>query len=709
VTPAVTPPLRVGLIERLPEVQVSALRAGVTAIAYFLTAMLGEALAFPSAPVSALWAPNAILFAALLSAPTRHWWMYLLAIVPVHFTAQLPVSPFSQVFIQYVVNCAESVLGAMALLCLERRPIAFDRLSATANLIVIGSLAVPFATSVAMAAGFALAGVGGDFWLTTVARTLTNAFATMTLVPLIDHVIAHRPHVRTRLTGREAAEALLIASSLFLIGIAVFVWPEPNGDHMPALLYAPVPILLWATVRFGITAACTSVLLVGAAATIGILHGNGPFVTDDPVENALWLVLFLIVTSAPLLLLASVLEERRQTSAALLTSEVLHRAVLASLQNQIAVLDQSGVVINANDSWRQGVAKLARPIVLPGENYFTANAAGAERGDAVCLSVHKHLQPVMSGAEQRCQFEFSVRGPDGMYWFEQTIEALQRPEGGIVITISDATARKRAELEVEDQQQQLARLARFATLGEFAGAIAHEIRQPLAAILANAEAAALQLLERRPDLAVVREAVDDIIADDLRAAEVIQRLRSMLHNAEPERLPMRLNDVVNESLLLARGDLARRGVTANAYFEPALPSILGDRVQIQQVVLNLIINACDAMVDVPEERRQLTLTTRRIGDDDEIEFRVCDSGCGIDEKLIGRIFEPFVTSKAGGLGLGLSISKSIVEAHGGRMWAENIFPGAAFHIVLPGMKTHDYSLARPFASVSVDSPHPLRH
>jgi signal transduction histidine kinase len=343
--------------------------------------------------------------------------------------------------------------------------------------------------------------------------------------------------------------------------------------------------------------------------------------------------------------------------------------------------------------------------VQPGENYFTSNAAGAERGDPVCLAIHKHLQPVMAGVEPRCQFEFSLRGPDGTYWFEQTIEALQRPEGGIVITVSDVTARKHAELEVDEQQQQLARLARFATLGEFAGAIAHEIRQPLAAILANAEAAALQLLERRPDLAVVREAVDDIIADDLRAAEVIQRLRSMLHNAEPERLPMRLNDVVNECLLLARGDLARRGVTASAYYEPALPSILGDRVQIQQVVLNLIINACDAMVEVPEERRQLTLTTRRIGDDDEIEFRVCDSGCGIDEELLARIFEPFVTSKAGGLGLGLSISKSIVEAHGGRMWAENIFPGAAFHVVLPGLKTHEFPMSRPLANTVAESAH----
>ena len=619
----------------LDSLQSTAGRAIVTAIAYFLTARLGDFLAFPSAPVSALWAPNAILFAALLFAPVNRWSLYLVAILPAHFAAQLPTSPIDQVSIQYVVNCAEAMLGAAALVLVEKRPVTFDKLSTMANLIVIGSIVVPFATSAVMAAAFLAVGVGGEFWTTTIARTITNAFATMTLVPLIAR-LAVRQEQRRRISSRSASEGLLIVASLIVVGIAVFVLTLSGPKHLPALLYAPIPLLLWATVRFGITATCAAALLLGAAATYGVLHGNGPFSGGAPVDNAISLVLFLIVTTAPLLLLAAVLEERKRTASALLAREVLHRSVLASLQNQVAVLDHNGVVIEVNESWRRGLEGPASQgkVAMPGDNYLAATAAAAARGDAAAAAVHSALQLVVSGAESRRQLELSLRGSEGGYWYEQTIEALQRPEGGIVITISDVTARKRAELEVHEQHQQLARLGRVAILGEFSGAIAHEIRQPLAAILANAEAAALQLANDRPDIACVREAVSDIIADDLRAAEVIQRLRSMLRNAETQRVPVQLNELANESLLLARSDLARRGVTPSAYFQPDLPSIIGDRIQIQQVVLNLIINACDAMVDVAEHRRQLTLLTRRVPDRHEVELLVCDCGAGIDEELL---------------------------------------------------------------------------
>jgi C4-dicarboxylate-specific signal transduction histidine kinase len=244
-------------------------------------------------------------------------------------------------------------------------------------------------------------------------------------------------------------------------------------------------------------------------------------------------------------------------------------------------------------------------------------------------------------------------------------------------------ARKRAEQEVLEQQQQLARLGRLTILGEFAATIAHEIRQPLAAILANAESAALQLKREQLNVPFIVEVVDDIIADDLRARDVIQRLHSMLRNQATQRTPVQLNELASETLLLARGDLTRRGVISNVSLQPDLPSIMGDRVQIQQVVLNLILNACDAMIDLDDNRRRLTLKTRNIPQRNEVELIVCDLGRGIEESKLDRIFQPFVTTKADGLGLGLSISKSIITSHGGRLWVENAFPGAAFHVTLP--------------------------
>jgi signal transduction histidine kinase/integral membrane sensor domain MASE1 len=684
---ASTPAQTIAVVHRLDEMRSSIATATGVAVVYFLAAKLGEALAFPSAPVSALWAPNAILFAALLLAPVRRWWLYLLAILPFHLAAQLPVSPIEQVAVQYVANCAESILGAAALLWLEPDPKRFDRLSTMANLIVLGSIAAPLVTSATMACAFVALNLTDEFWLTTIARTMTNTFATMTLVPLIVHGATTLRRGHSSLTLRRAAEALLITNCLLIAGAIVFIVNDAQYERLPALLYAPVPLLLWATVRFDIVGASGSILLLGALATWGVLHDAGPFVDRLPVQNALSLVLFLNVTCAPLLLLAAVLQERKEATAALHKSEMLHRSVLASLQDQIAVVDNAGVVLESNDSWRRA-RELTEPQLvagIPGDNYLAATISGTQRGEPVYMTMRDALRAVLSGRSSRRELEFSCLQRGEMHSFELSIEALQRPERGAVITLSDVTTRRCAELEVQEQQQQLAHLARVAILGEFSGAIAHEIRQPLAATLANAEAGALLLAAERIDVDAVREILEDIIADSVRAAQVVQRLRSMLHNVESQRQVLQLNDLVQESLMLARVDLARRGVIVVANLDPNLPCVPCDRVQIQQVILNLIVNGYQAMAPLAASAKRLTVTTCWAAESREVELAVIDSGEGIEESLLERIFQPFVTTKADGLGLGLSISRSIVSAHGGRLWAENMRTGtgAAFHVTLP--------------------------
>src|SRR5690606_33787354 len=156
-----------------------------TACAYYLAARVGSALAFPAAPVSAFWAPNALLLAALLLAPTRTWWRYLAAIAPFHVLAQLSTTSLDQIVIQYIVNCAEALIGALALVRFEGRPVRLDSLRAMTNLIVIGGILAPLVTSLLMAGAFGLLGLTDDIWLTVVARTVTNTFATITLVPLV--------------------------------------------------------------------------------------------------------------------------------------------------------------------------------------------------------------------------------------------------------------------------------------------------------------------------------------------------------------------------------------------------------------------------------------------------------------------------------------------------------------------------------------------
>ena len=236
---------------------------------------------------------------------------------------------------------------------------------------------------------------------------------------------------------------------------------------------------------------------------------------------------------------------------------------------------------------------------------------------------------------------------------------------------TDVTYRKQAEAKERAQQQQLVHLGRAAVLGELSGAFAHELTQPLTSILGNAEAALQLLTKPDADLREIRAMVRDIVADDVRAAEVIQRLRAMLTRGEISREPVDLANVIKDVLDLARIDLLTRHVSVDMAFDPYLPLVLGDRIQLQQVVLNLVVNACEAMSSIDVHERRISISARFEGSSCEVLCAIRDRGAGIASDDLERIFQPFVTTKVQGLGMGLAICRSIIEAHGGRLWAEN--------------------------------------
>jgi two-component system sensor kinase FixL len=243
-------------------------------------------------------------------------------------------------------------------------------------------------------------------------------------------------------------------------------------------------------------------------------------------------------------------------------------------------------------------------------------------------------------------------------------------------------------MELEEQRRALFHLARVAVLGQLSGALAHELSQPLASILSNADAARNLLRRQPPDLVEVSAILDDIAGEDRRAAQVIQRLRALLKRGEMRVQALNLGEVVNEVLELSRAELNMRGVSATAALEPNLPLVLGDRVQLQQVLLNLILNACEAMKTTLEPDRTILLSVRADAKRC-VRVAVRDHGTGISPEVIDRLFEPFVTTKPEGLGLGLAISRTIVMAHGGRLWAENNADrGATVHCVLSYDDTH---------------------
>jgi PAS domain S-box-containing protein len=250
----------------------------------------------------------------------------------------------------------------------------------------------------------------------------------------------------------------------------------------------------------------------------------------------------------------------------------------------------------------------------------------------------------------------------------------------------DITDRKQSEQEIAQQRNQLTHLSRVNMLGELAGSLAHELNQPLTAVLSNAQAAQRFLAHDPVDLNEVREILADIVAEDKRAGEVIRRLRLLLKTGEVQNQPLNVNEIVQEVLKLVRSDLVNQNFTSQTELAPYLPVIRGDRVQLQQVLLNLVMNGCDAMAGAARNNRQLTISTELSGDD-SVHVSVADRGGGIDPEKLELVFEPFFTTKPHGLGLGLAVCRTIITAHGGKLWAtNNPERGATFHFSLPVTK-----------------------
>ena len=270
-----------------------------------------------------------------------------------------------------------------------------------------------------------------------------------------------------------------------------------------------------------------------------------------------------------------------------------------------------------------------------------------------------------------CSIEFSQPGLWAQYRREIifVLLAIVLQGAAIAVLLVQRRLRRNAEFAARQQFSELAHAARLSTAGQLTAAIAHEINQPLSAILSNAEAAELMLAAESPPIDEVRHILADIRSDDLRAGEVIRQLRSLLSKHAPEMESLDLNTLAAGVLNLLAVEARRRGVAMDMEFGE-LPPVHGDRVQLQQALLNLILNAMDAMDDIPQSLRRVTVRTAANGKDG-VEMAVSDTGHGISPARLPHIFESFTTSKQDGMGLGLSIARSIVEAHGGKIRAEN--------------------------------------
>ena len=268
-------------------------------------------------------------------------------------------------------------------------------------------------------------------------------------------------------------------------------------------------------------------------------------------------------------------------------------------------------------------------------------------------------------------------------WQIALIPAVILAQAGLISALLNAHRRRRlAEVQSAQRTKELAHVNRFSMAGELTASIAHEINQPLGAILTNAETADAILKSPTPDIAELKDIVKDILHDDRRASEVIRRMRSLLKKAPFDPKNFDLNEVVRETVDLLSAVAVGRKVELSSFLAPIALPIICDHIQLQQVIINLVVNAIDAMKDTPAENRTISIRTSRV--ENFAELSVSDRGPGIPEDKLKEIFEPFFTSKAEGMGMGLSIARTIVEAHNGLIWAENRdHGGATFRIKLP--------------------------
>ncbi len=323
-----------------------------------------------------------------------------------------------------------------------------------------------------------------------------------------------------------------------------------------------------------------------------------------------------------------------------------------------------------------------------------APAAFGATYEAFLERVHPEDRPSVTAAVDRALADPSYRygvehrvvRPDGdLRVVRERGEVFRGPDGRpvrMIGTVHDVTEQRRAEEEAARLREDLFRLERLSRMGELTASVAHELNQPLAAILGNAQAALRFLDAGRADPGEMKEILRDVASDCKRAGEVIRGLRAMVkQEARPKEL-LDLNRVLGEVVTLVRSEMIARNVSLETAFQEPLPQVPGDRVQVQQVLLNLVLNAADAVAENPPGRRRVEVRTAPA--EGVVRMSVLDSGPGIPEGALEMLFKPFFTTKPGGMGMGLAVSRTIVEHHGGRIRAENRpGGGAAFHVELP--------------------------
>jgi len=642
--------------------------------AYYLGARLGLALTFQPLPVSVLWPCNATLFAAMLLLPVEMWWLVAAAALPAHLLSELMGGiPLSMVLCWYLSNVAEALIGA----AIVRSLLGAVNPFATARGVVLylgASIAAATVSSFLDSAFVLLNHWGGKgYWDVWSSRSLSNIAADLVIVPpVVTLAFVHWDRVNLRRFDEAAA---------LYIGLAVATIVALNTqlarDIPAAQACLPVPFMLWAALRFGPTGASTAFAFVAIATIWGAGHGVGPFSTGSSVESAHAVQIYLLCAGPTLLCLAAAAEEMRAGVASLRLGERRFRLVLQATRDMVYERD-----MGTNELWwnQDGLKHLG----YGHEGDLSDFDALAERihPDDRARAASARDVPLARG-EPLWETEFRLRRPNGTYTHVHEQGFIVRDAAGeathMIATLEDISQR----VDIEERARQLGLASQRTAMAEFAAIVSHEINQPMSSILTNVEAGQILLGARPPRTAELGEVLEAIRDDNLRASEVVRHIRHFANKGEVASERFDMNELARSVARLSLNAARRRG--ADIWIHAGeIPAVRGDPVHIQQVLLNLILNALDAMAQSPAHTRLVEVRTRVVDDGDMVEVAVRDRGSGIPPANLPRIFKSFFTTKAEGMGLGLSIAHSLVLAHGGEIHAENNAEGGAtFRFTIP--------------------------
>jgi PAS domain S-box-containing protein len=651
------------------------------AAAFYVLELLTATLRFLPVQITTIWPPGALLFTALLLVPPHRWWVYYVGLCLGVFASFYgdTALPAATAMLAAQFHFAAVALGAWQVRRFGVNQV-FGNLTSVLAFFVIAVVLVSVTTVAPIHVVLFFSGAN-DIWPVFVRDVLSVGLGMLIVTPALTLTVANGRAWLLGVSWRRLAAAAALAAALVGAGYLIFVMPRENATA-PALLYAPLPLLLWAAVRFELTGVSAALVILAYQSTWGAIHGRGPFASEPPADSVLQLQFFLLAISLPLMVLATAMRERGQASSALATAEqelrreyAQFRLVVESMPNGIVMVNAEGAVVLVNSQCEKFFGYRRDELLgQPVEALVPERFRPKHPGYRAAFFASPSARPMGRGHDL-----FGRRKDGSEFPVEVGLTPVQASEGLLVLcAIVDITARKQAE----EARQELAHASRLALVGELTASIAHEINQPLGAIQSYADAAGLLLKSSPPALDQVQEILGNICKDDLRASEVIRRLRALLSKRQIEIQPVDLNELASDVVLFVRTEARRRGIKVESELGDDVPLIPGDKVHLQQVLLNLLLNGMDAMADVPGERR-LTVRTG-VNGSGFAEIAVSDIGPGILPDRLPRLFDPFFSTKNEGMGLGLSIARSLVEAHGGHIWAENnVNGGATFRITLP--------------------------